>query len=171
VCTGSMLLGFAGLLDGRHATTIEVLRLDARFVSIRDSRVRSACGRGRPGADSAGISAGIDMALKAVARYCGEPSPALRRSTWSTLSGQQRSPGLSMKITAIDHIVLTVTDMDRTVEFYCEPWMQKEVLAMAGRLRFGQQKINLHHAGHEFELKPKLPSRARRTLLGHSGAA
>ena len=64
-----------------------------------------------------------------------------------------------MKITAIDHIVLTVTDMDRTVEFYCRTLgMQKEVFSN-GRvaLRFGQQKINLHHAGHEFEPKAKTP--------------
>jgi catechol 2,3-dioxygenase-like lactoylglutathione lyase family enzyme len=60
-----------------------------------------------------------------------------------------------MNITNIDHIVLTVKDIDVTVEFY------ESVLGMVvetfgeGRvaLKFGNQKINLHKHGHEFEPK------------------
>jgi transcriptional regulator GlxA family with amidase domain len=73
VCTGSMLLGFAGLLDGLHATThwrsLDWMRdaFPAVIVEygqhvVEDGRVFT----------SAGISAGIDMALKVVARHCGE---------------------------------------------------------------------------------------------------
>jgi catechol 2,3-dioxygenase-like lactoylglutathione lyase family enzyme len=64
-----------------------------------------------------------------------------------------------MEITAIDHLVLTVKDLGRTVEFYCRALgMQKEVFN-SGRiaLRFGRQKINLHQAGREFEPKAKSP--------------
>jgi len=73
VCTGSMLLGFAGLLNGLHATTHwrslswmrdsfpEVIVESQKHV-VEDGRVVT----------SAGISAGIDMALKVVARYFGE---------------------------------------------------------------------------------------------------
>jgi catechol 2,3-dioxygenase-like lactoylglutathione lyase family enzyme len=64
-----------------------------------------------------------------------------------------------MKITLIDHIVLTVADIERTVEFYCGALgMQKEVFDN-GRvaLRFGDQKINLHQAGLEFEPKARCP--------------
>jgi transcriptional regulator GlxA family with amidase domain len=74
VCTGSMLLGFAGLLNGHHATThwrsLDWMRESFPSVSVEyDKHVVE------DGAlfTSAGISAGIDMALKVVARYCGEP--------------------------------------------------------------------------------------------------
>ena len=74
VCTGSMLLGFAGLLDGRHATThwksLDWMRDSFPSVAVEYDQHVVEDGRVLT---SAGISAGIDMALKAVARYCGEP--------------------------------------------------------------------------------------------------
>jgi transcriptional regulator GlxA family with amidase domain len=74
VCTGSMLLGFAGLLDGRHATT-HWMALDwmrDSFPSVTVEYDQHVVEDGRV-LTSAGISAGIDMTLKVVARYCGEP--------------------------------------------------------------------------------------------------
>ncbi|MBI5577728.1 MAG: VOC family protein [Deltaproteobacteria bacterium] len=65
-----------------------------------------------------------------------------------------------MKITLIDHIVLTVADIERTVEFYRRGLgMEKEVFDN-GRvaLRFGDQKINLHQVGREFEPKAGNPT-------------
>ncbi|MCC9308843.1 DJ-1/PfpI family protein [Kitasatospora sp. RB6PN24] len=70
VCTGSLLLGAAGLLDGRRATTHWWYRdLLTRFGAtpvaerwIEDGRYVTA----------AGVSAGIDMALQLVARVAGE---------------------------------------------------------------------------------------------------
>jgi catechol 2,3-dioxygenase-like lactoylglutathione lyase family enzyme len=53
-----------------------------------------------------------------------------------------------MKITALDHLVLTVTDIERSIDFY-RRILGMEVLTFAeGRqaLRFGRQKINLHPA-------------------------
>ena len=74
VCTGSMLLGFAGLLDGLHATThwksLDWMR--DSFPSVTVEYQQRVVEDGRV-LTSAGISAGIDMALKTVARYCGEP--------------------------------------------------------------------------------------------------
>jgi transcriptional regulator GlxA family with amidase domain len=73
VCTGSMLLGFAGLLDGRHATThwksLDWMR--DSFPSVTVAYDQHVVEDGRL-LTSAGISAGIDMALKAVTRCCGE---------------------------------------------------------------------------------------------------
>jgi transcriptional regulator GlxA family with amidase domain len=73
VCTGSMLLGFAGLLEGRHATThwrsLEWMRESFPSVTVEYDKHIVEDGRIFT---SAGISAGIDMALKVVARYCGE---------------------------------------------------------------------------------------------------
>jgi transcriptional regulator GlxA family with amidase domain len=73
VCTGSMLLGFAGLLDGRRATT-HWRSLDWMRESFPKTSVVADQHVVEDGSlvTAAGISAGIDMALKVVTRYCGE---------------------------------------------------------------------------------------------------
>jgi len=73
VCTGSMLLGFAGLLNGRHATT-HWKSLDWMRASLPSVVVESNKRVVEDGVivTAAGISAGIDMALRVVARYYGE---------------------------------------------------------------------------------------------------
>ncbi|HEY7081382.1 MAG TPA: DJ-1/PfpI family protein [Nitrososphaeraceae archaeon] len=72
VCTGSSLLGRAGLLNGREATThwqaFDFLRESAPAVKIReDVRFTTA----PPIFTSAGISSGIDLALKIVSYFLG----------------------------------------------------------------------------------------------------
>jgi transcriptional regulator GlxA family with amidase domain len=79
VCTGSMLLGFAGLLEGKRATT-HWRSLDWMAESFPDTTVvrdRHVVEDGDL-VTSAGISAGIDMALTVVRRYHGE---AIARAT------------------------------------------------------------------------------------------
>ena len=53
----------------------------------------------------------------------------------------------------IDHLVLTVRDIEATTRFYCDGLGMRKVLFGEGRtaLEFGRQKINLHQAGAEFE--------------------
>jgi len=79
VCTGAMLLGKAGLLDGRRATThwrslgwlresFPAVTVEEHLHVVEDGHILT----------SAGISAGIDLALKVVARYHGE---AIARAT------------------------------------------------------------------------------------------
>jgi transcriptional regulator GlxA family with amidase domain len=74
VCTGSLLLGKAGLLEGKRATThwrsldwmqelFPGTKLERQVHFVEDGNLLT----------SAGISAGIDMALRVVARYFGEP--------------------------------------------------------------------------------------------------
>lgn len=77
VCTGSMLLGFAGLLKGRRATT-HWKSLDWMAESFTDTVVERDLRVVDEGnlVTSAGISAGIDMALHVVARYFGEEARA-----------------------------------------------------------------------------------------------
>jgi transcriptional regulator GlxA family with amidase domain len=74
VCTGSMLLGFAGLLNGRRATTHwrSLNWMQEAFPEVTVEFEKHVVEDGRV-VTSAGISAGIDMALRVVARYCGEP--------------------------------------------------------------------------------------------------
>ncbi|UCC32812.1 MAG: DJ-1/PfpI family protein [Phycisphaerales bacterium] len=72
VCTGAMLLGAAGLLDGRRATThwrsLDWMRDSFPSVEVQ-ANVRVV--PDGPVITSAGISAGIDMALTVVTRYHG----------------------------------------------------------------------------------------------------
>jgi catechol 2,3-dioxygenase-like lactoylglutathione lyase family enzyme len=65
-----------------------------------------------------------------------------------------------MRIEAIDHLVLTVRDLDAAVAFYTRVLGMEEVTFGAGRraLAFGAQKINLHQAGHEYEPKASTPT-------------
>lgn len=59
----------------------------------------------------------------------------------------------------IDHLVLTVADIPRTVDFYQRVLgMRHEVFGECrSALAFGQQKLNLHQAGREFEPKAAHP--------------
>jgi len=64
-----------------------------------------------------------------------------------------------MDIKALDHLVLTVADISKTIPFYCDVLgMQAEKFTPADgstrwALNFGSQKINLHQVGSEFEPK------------------
>lgn len=73
VCTGSMLLGHAGLLEGRSATThrsaLEWMR--SSFPGVRVLSGRRVVDEGRI-VTAAGIAAGIDMALHLVSRFFGQ---------------------------------------------------------------------------------------------------
>ena len=73
VCTGAMLLGKAGLLDGRRATTHwrSLDWMHDAFPSVTVERELHVVEDGNV-VTSAGIAAGIDMALRVVARTCGE---------------------------------------------------------------------------------------------------
>ncbi|MGD2141484.1 MAG: VOC family protein [Burkholderiales bacterium] len=65
-----------------------------------------------------------------------------------------------MKIDSLDHLVLTVRDIDATVSFYSSVLGMQPVTFAPGRkaLAFGAMKINLHQAGREFEPKAQRPT-------------
>ena len=65
-----------------------------------------------------------------------------------------------MNVKAIDHIVLTVKDIDATCSFYVQVLGMSTITFGGGRkaLMFGVQKINLHQYGQEFEPKAKNPT-------------
>lgn len=64
-----------------------------------------------------------------------------------------------MKINRLDHLVLTVKDIERTCSFYSTVLGMEVVTFGGGRkaLQFGMQKINLHEMGKEFEPKADSP--------------
>lgn len=71
-----------------------------------------------------------------------------------------RQPDAAIGIDRVDHIVLTVADIEATCRFYTR------VLGMQARqfgdgrwaLHFGAAKINLHRQGHEFEPRALRPT-------------
>ena len=65
-----------------------------------------------------------------------------------------------MRIDRIDHLVLTVADLDQTMDFYVRVLGMEPVTFGAGRraLRFGRHKLNLHQAGRELEPRARRPT-------------
>ncbi len=65
-----------------------------------------------------------------------------------------------MQIDRLDHLVLTVKDIDATCDFYSRVLGMQVVTFGANRkaLVFGSQKINLHEQGKEFEPKAHRPT-------------
>jgi catechol 2,3-dioxygenase-like lactoylglutathione lyase family enzyme len=65
-----------------------------------------------------------------------------------------------MRVHAIDHLVLTVRDLDAATAFYTRVLGMEAVTFGANRraLVFGDQKINLHEAGRELEPKAAVPT-------------
>ena len=62
-------------------------------------------------------------------------------------------------IDRIDHVVLTVADIEATCDFYVRVLGMEKIVFAGGRvaLGFGSQKINLHPAGNEYDPKAKNP--------------
>ena len=65
-----------------------------------------------------------------------------------------------MHVDRLDHLVLTVADIDRTVAFYTGALGMTLTTFGAGRraLTFGTSKINLHQRGREYEPKAGTPT-------------
>ncbi|CDL00827.1 Glyoxalase domain-containing protein 5 [Magnetospirillum gryphiswaldense MSR-1 v2] len=63
-------------------------------------------------------------------------------------------------IASLDHLVLTVADIQATLAFYGDVLGMQPVTFAGGRhaLAFGAQKINLHQKGLEFEPKAQHPT-------------
>lgn len=59
----------------------------------------------------------------------------------------------------LDHLVLTVANIDATIDFYTEA-LGMDAVTFEGRkaLAFGIQRLNLHQRGHEFNPKAAHPT-------------
>ena len=62
-------------------------------------------------------------------------------------------------INHLDHLVLTTTDQNAYIDFYTHVLKMKLITFGEQRyaLQFGEQKINIHQYGKEFEPKAHLP--------------
>ena len=67
---------------------------------------------------------------------------------------------MSITIESLDHLVLTVADIEASCAFYARVLDMQVVTFGEGRkaLAFGTQKINLHRHGREFEPKAARPT-------------
>jgi catechol 2,3-dioxygenase-like lactoylglutathione lyase family enzyme len=65
-----------------------------------------------------------------------------------------------MQLDMLDHLVLTVQNIDVTCTFYQQVLGMQIIHFGSGRtaLQFGQQKLNLHEVGKEFEPKALRPT-------------
>ncbi|WP_370220145.1 2-dehydropantoate 2-reductase [Kitasatospora sp. GAS1066B] len=138
---------------GAPVTAESVLSFFDRAPAAMNSSMQRDVAAGRPieldaigGAVlRAGAAHGIDTPLLAclVAELSSAPAAAA-----------------GVRITSLDHLVLTVADVERTISFYQRVLGMRPVTFGAGRraLAFGSSKINLHQAGHEL-----LPHAARPT--------
>lgn len=76
VCTGSLMLAEAGLLDGSDATchwaAVDQMRSRYPAVQLRPERVLVAAGAGHRLITAGGMASWTDLALYLIARFCGE---------------------------------------------------------------------------------------------------
>jgi catechol 2,3-dioxygenase-like lactoylglutathione lyase family enzyme len=65
-----------------------------------------------------------------------------------------------VRIERLDHLVLKVADIERTIAFYVDVLGMTEQTFASGRkaVAFGASKINLHERGREFEPKAAAPT-------------
>ncbi|ROO70352.1 catechol 2,3-dioxygenase-like lactoylglutathione lyase family enzyme [Vibrio crassostreae] len=86
-------------------------------------------------------------------RVCGLASFGIQHAIFSIDNTRM----INLEISHLDHLVLTVKDIEITVDFYQRVLGMKPIQFGEGRLAlsFGNQKINLHQLGHEFEPKAK----------------
>ena len=67
---------------------------------------------------------------------------------------------MTISLEKIDHLVLTVRDIDQTIQFYCNILGMTEITFGDNRkaLQFGKQKINLHPHPSDITPRAKQPS-------------
>ncbi|XP_063046361.1 glyoxalase domain-containing protein 5 [Engraulis encrasicolus] len=101
------------------------------------------------------------MALRALSIVLSRSQAAYQRPLAHRLTaGVCFKSSCPIKISHLDHLVLTVGSIPRTTEFYSSV-LGMDVVTFKGNrkaLGFGQQKINLHQSGKEFEPKAKSPT-------------
>jgi catechol 2,3-dioxygenase-like lactoylglutathione lyase family enzyme len=83
--------------------------------------------------------------------WCAQPRRGFAPGNDEPPAGSPPADGVS--ITGLDHLVLTVSDIDRAIGFYQRVLGMRPVTFETGRraLAFGASKINLHQAGQEVE--------------------
>jgi len=141
VCTGAFLLAEAGLLDGRRATTHWAMcdALQRRFPTVRVERDPIFVRDGHV-FTSAGITAGLDLALELVEEDCGRDA-ALRVARWLVMF--LRRPGGQSQFSAQLSAQLAERDGLRDVQGWIADHPEDEltVPALARRARMSPRNF------------------------------
>jgi catechol 2,3-dioxygenase-like lactoylglutathione lyase family enzyme len=89
---------------------------------------------------------GLVTMLISARRLLGATAWVAFLATLGPVSGNRARNDVPMSVSSLDHLVLTVDDIDATVAFYRTALGMREITFGAGRraLALGDQKINLH---------------------------
>jgi transcriptional regulator GlxA family with amidase domain len=150
VCSGALTAAAAGLLDGRRCTThhelIAQLKREHPRALVEDDRIFVIDG---PVATSAGITAGIDLALAAINEHCGASiASAVARDLvvyWRRAGGD---PQLSPLIDHRNHLHPAVhRAQDAIVAKPQREWDAEQIAASAFVSQRHIRRLFVEHAG------------------------
>ena len=136
ICSGTLLAARAGLLAGRCCTThhelLDALRALAPQAQVTGNRVFLVDG---PLASSAGITAGIDLALHLIAEDCGEAlAAAVAKDMVVYLRRSARDPELSPFLIHRRHLHAAVHRVQDAISAAPERDWSMESLASVGHV-------------------------------------
>ncbi|HEY0295126.1 MAG TPA: helix-turn-helix domain-containing protein [Bordetella sp.] len=150
VCAGALLAAAAGLLRGRECTThhtclAELARLDPT-ARVHDNRIFVEDGNLYT---SAGITAGIDLALHLVARVCGpQVASATARHMVVYLRRAGQDPALSPWLEGRNHVHPAVHRVqDAILRNPASPWSADSLAGLAHTSPRHLNRLFAEHAG------------------------
>ncbi len=150
ICSGALLAARAGLIDNRRCTThhdlLGALRALAPRAVVVDNRVFLVDG---PVASSAGVTAGIDLALHLIADECGEALAAsVAEDMVVYLRRSSLDPGLSPFLAHRRHVHAAVHRVQDAISAAPERDWDMTVMAALGHLTERHLlRLFLRHAG------------------------
>lgn len=166
VCAGALLAAAAGLLRGRdctshHTCLADLARLEPQ-AKVLDNRIFVEDG---PIVTSAGITAGIDLALHLVARACGpQVASAVARHMVVYLRRSGQDPALSPWLDGRNHLHTRVHRVqDAVLRDPAAPW---SAARLAEEARTSARHLNRLFAEHVGCTPMEYVNRIRLTLAG-----
>jgi transcriptional regulator GlxA family with amidase domain len=150
VCSGALIAARAGLMDDRLCTThhdlLPTLRALAPRAKVMDNRVFVIDG---PVASSAGVTAGIDLALQLIADECGEAlAAAVAEDMVIYLRRSHRDPELSPFLVNRRHEHSAVHRVQSAVSTEPEhDWTMPEMARLGHVTERHLLRLFLRHAG------------------------
>ena len=150
ICSGALLAARAGLVDARRCTThhelLHALRALAPRAEVIDNRVFVVDG---PLASSAGITAGIDLALHLIAEECGEALAAsVSEDMVVYLRRSPRDPELSPFLVHRRHLHQAVHRVqDAIISKPTRDWSMAALAAVGHATERHLLRLFIDHAG------------------------
>jgi catechol 2,3-dioxygenase-like lactoylglutathione lyase family enzyme len=138
-----------------------ILALNRFMMTLQNKRMPLAHLKVNSDAEGTSIELGLDCPEETARRYAVllENMEDVRELRFSgAMAGDGPPRGVSVE--GLDHLVLTVADLDATTTFYERALGMKGVVFGEGRraLEYGSGKINLHEVGREIEPKAAVPT-------------